>query len=150
MKNRVLINIVALILVLLAGITTMVILLVTHEHTFDTLWTTDATYHWHKATCNHSGLVSAKEEHDYVYTSERASSCSVQGYKLYTCSVCNKTNREYLPLAGHAWGEVLYEGPTPYVQCGGCGQKSYNSSDFPEASLGFGACDHPVIVGEVA
>lgn len=32
-----------------------------HEHTFEEAWTTDATHHWHKATCDHTD-----EKKDYA------------------------------------------------------------------------------------
>ena len=34
-----------------------------HEHTFSEEWTSDATYHWHAATCEHTDEVSDKAEH---------------------------------------------------------------------------------------
>ena len=52
-----------------------------HTHTFETAWTTDATYHWHKATCEHTGEVSEKAEHTFVNG---------------VCSVCGATQ----PLDG--------------------------------------------------
>ena len=36
-----------------------------HEHTFSTSWTYDDTFHWHSATCEHTNLVSNKEQHKY-------------------------------------------------------------------------------------
>lgn len=36
-----------------------------HTHTFDTAWTHDNNYHWHKATCEHADEISGKAEHTY-------------------------------------------------------------------------------------
>ena len=47
-----------------------------HEHTFEEAWTTDATNHWHKATCEHS------EE-----TADLAAHADTD--KNGTCDVCN-------------------------------------------------------------
>ena len=37
-----------------------------HEHTFATEWTSDETYHWHIATCEHTTEVGGKSEHDFT------------------------------------------------------------------------------------
>ena len=37
-----------------------------HDHTFATEWTSDATHHWHAATCEHKTEVSEKSEHSFV------------------------------------------------------------------------------------
>lgn len=36
-----------------------------HSHTFDTAWTSDSNYHWHKATCEHTEEISGKAEHSF-------------------------------------------------------------------------------------
>lgn len=36
-----------------------------HEHEFATGWTTDAKYHWHAATCEHTDKISDKGAHTY-------------------------------------------------------------------------------------
>lgn len=46
-----------------------------HEHTFSTEWTSDATDHWHKATCEHEDEVSDKAPHEMV-----EGKCKVCGY----------------------------------------------------------------------
>ena len=56
-----------------------------HKHTFETTWTYDETYHWHKATCEHKSLEGDKEEHD------------LEGGK---CTVCDyEEKEEEIPLA---------------------------------------------------
>lgn len=55
----------------------------THEHTYSTDWTSDATSHWHAATCGHTTEVSDKAVHTFgeaVVTKET---------KTYTFTVCN-------------------------------------------------------------
>ena len=37
-----------------------------HKHTFSQDWTSDETYHWHAATCEHADEVSDKAEHEFV------------------------------------------------------------------------------------
>lgn len=36
-----------------------------HEHTYAEEWSSDATHHWHKATCEHTDEKSEYAEHDY-------------------------------------------------------------------------------------
>ena len=49
-----------------------------HEHAFSSEWSTDATYHWHAATCGHAVLVSDKAEHSY--TDDQDESCNTCEY----------------------------------------------------------------------
>ncbi len=48
----------------------------THTHTFDDAWTSDNTYHWHKATCEHD-LISDKDEHNF----DSSRVCTICGYR---------------------------------------------------------------------
>lgn len=47
-----------------------------HEHTFDTEWSSDGEYHWHKATCEHTNVVWGYAKH----TVNSNGRCSVCGY----------------------------------------------------------------------
>lgn len=63
-----------------------------HEHTYDSVWTNDETYHWHAATCNHSDEVSDKAEHSWDDGVVQKSPTEQDfGEKLLTCSVCQAT-----------------------------------------------------------
>ena len=46
-----------------------------HTHAYAEMWSQDATYHWHAATCEHTNEIKDKAEHNYV-----------DG----TCSVCGR------------------------------------------------------------
>ena len=48
-----------------------------HSHTYESAWTYDNTYHWHKASCEHTSEISEKAEHAYAQDSN---SCSICGY----------------------------------------------------------------------
>jgi|GEM_PF-6104173 len=52
-----------------------------HVHTYSTEWTSDETYHWHKATCEHGNEIADKAEHNFVDGK---------------CSVCNRPEPEKL------------------------------------------------------
>lgn len=49
---------------------------VRHEHTFETGWSRDDGYHWHKATCEHTDAVSEYAKH----TVDNNGRCTVCGY----------------------------------------------------------------------
>lgn len=36
-----------------------------HRHTYEQGWTSDADYHWHKATCEHTDQIDGKAAHDF-------------------------------------------------------------------------------------
>ena len=36
-----------------------------HDHTFATEWSSDATHHWHAATCTHTSEIADKAEHTW-------------------------------------------------------------------------------------
>ena len=60
-----------------------------HEHTFATEWTSDATHHWHEATCEHTTEVSGKAEHSFgEYVSNNDATTEKDGTKTRECSVC--------------------------------------------------------------
>ena len=62
-----------------------------HTHTFETAWTSDDTYHWHKTTCDHDE-VSGKEEHKWD-----SGTVGADG-KTFTCTVCGKTKKENISI----------------------------------------------------
>lgn len=61
-----------------------------HTHTFSGSWSSDDTYHWKAATCEHTSEVSDKEEHTFDEGLINADETSI----VYTCSVCGKTKLE--------------------------------------------------------
>ena len=66
-----------------------------HEHTFSDEWSSDETYHWHAATCEHTTEVSDKDEHDWdegKVTTEPT--VDTEGVKTFTCTVCEETKTE--------------------------------------------------------
>ena len=49
-----------------------------HEHTYSEAWSSDATHHWHVATCDHTDEKSDYAEHDY--TDDADTTCNTCGY----------------------------------------------------------------------
>ncbi|MCQ2795959.1 MAG: hypothetical protein MJ213_01430 [Bacilli bacterium] len=73
-----------------------------HTHTFSDEWSSDDTYHWHAATCEHTDVVKDKAEHtwgDPVVT--KAATCTEAGEQTYTCTVCEHTKTEPIGPLGH-------------------------------------------------
>lgn len=73
-----------------------------HTHTFSDEWSSDDTYHWHAATCEHQEEVKDKAEHtwgDPVVT--KAPTCTEDGVQTYTCTVCDHTKTEPIDPLGH-------------------------------------------------
>ncbi|MGN1060433.1 MAG: hypothetical protein ACI4QN_01750, partial [Candidatus Coproplasma sp.] len=67
----------------------------THVHTYSNEWTSDAQYHWHAATCEHSSEVSGKAAHGWNNGEITVQpTCTTAGEKTYTCTVCGKTKTE--------------------------------------------------------
>ncbi len=57
-------------------------------HSYDTGWTSDDNYHWHKAVCEHTTLLSGKKLHSW-------DDGKIDGTtKTYTCTVCKATKTE--------------------------------------------------------
>ena len=65
-----------------------------HSHTYSEEWTTDETYHWHAATCEHISEVSDKAPHSWDSGKvTQKSTCTETGIYTYTCTVCGKPKR---------------------------------------------------------
>lgn len=63
----------------------------THTHTYDeTRWGSNATQHWHPATCEHTNQKGSPANHTFVeVTAESVDpTCSQPGKKVEACSIC--------------------------------------------------------------
>lgn len=83
-----------------------------HMHTYSNEWTYDENYHWHNATCEHSSLVSDKEQHS-LEESIVPPEVGANGYTLHTCTVCGyyyKDNETSLPQNKTVFEGVIRSG----------------------------------------
>ena len=73
-----------------------------HTHKFEAGWSSDATHHWHNASCDHKDQVGEKGEHtwDEGKVSKEAT-YKEEGKKVYTCTVCNHSKSETIPVVEH-------------------------------------------------
>ena len=73
-----------------------------HTHKYQDTWTSDATHHWHAASCEHTTEVSDKAEHTWdegVVTLEPTE--EAVGKKLHTCTVCEATKEAEIEKLPH-------------------------------------------------
>ncbi|MCI7109368.1 MAG: formylglycine-generating enzyme family protein [Spirochaetia bacterium] len=73
-----------------------------HEHSFSKDWTSDATDHWHAATCEHTKEVSGKATHTFgEWTVTKAATEEVEGSRARSCTVCGYTATEAIEKLAH-------------------------------------------------
>lgn len=68
-----------------------------HEHTFSSEWTTNDSYHWHAATCEHTTEKADRAKHKWVSTITVEATHTTAGEKVSTCKVCGLTKTEVIP-----------------------------------------------------
>lgn len=95
-----------------------------HTHTFSTEWESDATEHWHAATCEHTELKDSKAAHefgeDYEYT---------LGGHYRKCTVCNRAEES----SAHEYGEeYTFDENGHYRTCKVCGKEETKSDHVYE------------------
>ena len=95
-----------------------------HEHTFSEEWTSDASGHWHAATCGHdatSGFAAHKWNGGEVV---KEPTCTTEGERLYTCTVCGYERRESIATTAHDLS-YTYDENGHWQKCANC---SYTTS----------------------
>ena len=81
----------------------------THTHTFSEEWTTDVVYHWHGATCDHTGARMDLEEHVDADDDDKCDACGFlmcdhQDFDLDgECDNCGYAD----PTHTHEFGEMV-------------------------------------------
>ena len=73
-----------------------------HEHSFSKDWTSNATDHWHAATCEHTKEVSGKATHTFgEWTVTKAATEEAEGSRARSCTVCGYTATEAIEKLAH-------------------------------------------------
>ena len=78
---------------------------VEHSHSWDTAWTCDSDYHWHKCTSPLNGAtcgeINDKAAHTWdAGTVTKEPGAYTTGVKTYTCTVCQYKKTETIPATG--------------------------------------------------
>ena len=71
------------------------------EHSFSDEWTSDDDHHWHACTEENCEEKDSYAEHQWVERITQQPSCTKNGVKTYTCSVCGKKKTEEIIASGH-------------------------------------------------
>ena len=73
-----------------------------HEHSFSKEWTSDATNHWHAATCEHTEEVRDKAEHTFgEWKTTLKPTEEADGKKERTCTVCSYKEEQSIAKLEH-------------------------------------------------
>ena len=74
-----------------------------HVHTFSEAWTTDATSHWHAATCEHTTEVSGKVDHQFPenWILVTAATEEAAGLEERFCDICKYRVTQVIPQLNH-------------------------------------------------
>ena len=92
-----------------------------HTHKFSSDWTSNATDHWHAATCEHATEVSGKTAHTFgEWTVTKAATCTEKGSRKHTCSVCKYEATEDISAKGHAYSEDWTSDATDHWHAATC------------------------------
>ena len=103
-----------------------------HTHTYSEEWSSDETYHWHAATCEHTDKVKDKAEHTFT-TQVVEPSFESGGYTIYTCSVCgySYTGNETAQLQHHYSEEWSHDDNNHYHLCTDTGYETLKDGVAP-------------------
>ena len=73
-------------------------------HAWDTEWSKDNDHHWHKCKNANCTEIADQAEHSWDEgTVTTPATCTADGVKTLTCTVCSATKKETIPATGHAW-----------------------------------------------
>ena len=101
-----------------------------HTHKFATAWTKDETNHWYAATCGHD-ITDSKAEHSFgEWTVIKEATCTKNGERKTTCTICGYEKTEVSGKAEHTFGEYVSNNDatteadgTKTRECSVCGYK---------------------------
>ena len=101
-----------------------------HVHTFSEAWTTDATSHWHAATCEHTTEVSGKADHQFPETWKLVTAATEEaaGLEERFCEVCNYRATQVIPQLNHIHdiAKVWSTDSTKHWHAASCGKEEHN------------------------
>jgi len=110
------------------------------EHSYSTSWSKDANNHWIECTVCHDKKDNAAHSwNDGEITT--AATCTTDGVKTYTCTVCSQTKTETITQTGHNYSTSWSKNAdNHWHECAKCGDKkdsaahSWNSGEITTAA----------------
>ena len=92
------------------------------SHSFDTIWHSDDTNHWHECSCGDKNDIAAHVYGDWVTTS--AATHTTDGSKYRTCTVCGYKQMERIPASRHSYDNIWHTDAANHWHECSCGDKS--------------------------
>ena len=102
-----------------------------HSHTFESKYTYDEEYHWHKSTCGHSDA-EVKEKHEFN-TEVTKPTYESKGYTTYTCTICNYSKvGDYTNVLEHKYESTYtYNETHHWYKCTDKGYENLKKGEEP-------------------
>ncbi len=76
-----------------------------------------------------------EHEHNWVETGSVAATCTEDGVRYLTCSICNEATSQVIPATGHSYGEVVVTKPATCTEEGTTAQTCANCGDVLTAVI---------------
>ena len=96
------------------------------DHSWESGWSKDATYHWKKCTSEGCNEIAQKAEHTWdAGTNIRPADCHNKALTRYTCTVCGQIKEVEGALGDHVWESGYHHDATHHwKECtvDGCGE----------------------------
>ena len=89
------------------------------EHVFENTLSADDDYHYYKCTRCSAGTDYSEHSYDQIIVTT-APTCTTDGERTYTCSICGHVKQEVIPALGHNYSIENVVPPT-------CTERGYNS-----------------------
>lgn len=106
-----------------------------HNHTFDTQWSYDDLYHYHKANCEHE-IKSDEMKHEFEEEIIEEATHLKEGEKVYTCIVCDYSKFEKINIIEHTFSEEYKFNRTKHYYLCECGEKKdIEEHDYKEGEV---------------
>ncbi len=101
-----------------------------HVHTFSEAWTTNATSHWHTATCEHTTEVSGKADHQFPETWKLVTAATEEaaGLEERFCDICKYRVTQVIPQLNHNHdiATTWSTDSTKHWHAASCGREEHN------------------------
>lgn len=115
-------------------------------HEYSEEWTTDEVHHWQRCSNENCDEVNSYGTHEWITSITKRPSCTENGEKTFTCSICGKTRTEEVGKTDHVWNYVVDKEPTcetegyESLHCAVCGDaKTGTTRSLPAKGHTFGA-----------